>query len=82
MPSLFFYIINMIMSCTIIFKIQTKVFVNIYFRNKVVLHIERWMLRSIQFTGKKESFGFHTGLWLRTGCVTNAQVSFFGRTGF
>ena len=24
----------------------------------------------------------HTGLWLRTGCVTNAQVSFFGRTGF
>ena len=24
----------------------------------------------------------HTGLWLRTGCVTNAQVSFFERTGF
>ena len=22
------------------------------------------------------------GLWLRTGCVTNAQVSFFGRTCF
>ena len=25
---------------------------------------------------------FHTGLWLRTGCVTNAQVSVFERTGF
>ena len=24
----------------------------------------------------------HTGLWLRTGCVTNAQVSVFERTGF
>ena len=24
----------------------------------------------------------YTGLWLRTGCVTNAQVSFFERTGF
>ena len=24
----------------------------------------------------------HTGLWLRTGCVTNTQVSFFERTGF
>ena len=25
---------------------------------------------------------YHTGLWLRTGCVTNAQVSFSERTGF
>ena len=25
---------------------------------------------------------YHTGLWLRTGCVTNAQVSVFERTGF
>ena len=28
------------------------------------------------------AFTYHTGLWLRTGCVTNAQVSFFERTGF
>ena len=30
----------------------------------------------------RRSRNIHTGLWLRTGCVTNAQVSFFERTGF
>ena len=35
------------------------------------------------FPGSGKSMqSINIGLWLRTGCVTNAQVSFFERTGF
>ena len=36
----------------------------------------------VEGVGLKLGVYTHTGLWLRTGCVTNAQVSVFERTGF
>ena len=47
MPSLFFYIIMLIMPSAIICKISTEVCMSIYFRKKVILQREKWMLRSI-----------------------------------
>ena len=36
----------------------------------------------VRLTDRPDMTLDHTGLWLRTGCVTNAQASFFERTGF
>ena len=50
--------------------------------NQRVHDVEKMSMRRLDVATKQASVVQHTGLWLRTGCVTNAQVSVFERTGF